>query len=39
MMFSTTSLSVELLSVPATAPVPGIPSIILTVSNNIGGIQ
>jgi len=39
MMFSTDSLSVELLSVPATAPVPGIPSIILTVSNNIGGIQ
>jgi hypothetical protein len=39
MMFSTTSLSVELLSVPATAPVPSIPSIILTVSNNIGGIQ
>jgi hypothetical protein len=39
MMFSTTSLSVELLSVPAAAPVPGIPSIILTVSNNIGGIQ
>jgi TolA-binding protein len=39
MMFSTTSLSVEVLSVPATAPVPGIPSIILTVSNNIGGIQ
>ena len=39
MMFSTSSLSVELLSVPATAPVPGIPSIILTVSNNIGGIQ
>lgn len=39
MMFSTSSLNVELLSVPATAPVPGIPSIILTVSNNIGGIQ
>ena len=39
LMFSTSSLSVELLSVPATAPVPGIPSIILTVSNNIGGIQ
>ena len=39
MMFSTTSLSVELLSVPATAPVPGIPSIILTVNNNIGGFQ
>jgi hypothetical protein len=39
MMFSTTSLSVELLSVVATAPVPAIPSIILTVSNNIGGVQ
>jgi len=39
MMFSTTSLSVELLSVVATPPVPGIPSIILTVSNNIGGVQ
>jgi len=39
MMFSTSSLNVELLSVPAIAPVPGIPSIILTVSNNIGGIQ
>jgi hypothetical protein len=39
MMFSTTSLSVELLSVPATAPVPAIPSIILTVNNNIGGFQ
>ena len=39
MMFSTTSLSVELLSVAATPPVPGIPSIILTVSNNIGGVQ
>jgi hypothetical protein len=38
-MFSTTSLSVELLYVPAAATVPGIPSIILTVSNNIGGIQ
>jgi hypothetical protein len=39
MMFSTTSLSVELLSVVATPPVPAIPSIILTVSNNIGGVQ
>jgi hypothetical protein len=34
-MFSVTSLSVELLAVAAAAPVPGIPSIILTVSNNI----
>ena len=39
LMFSATSLAVELLSVPATAPVPGIPSIILTVSNNIEGVQ
>jgi hypothetical protein len=39
MIFSTTSLSVELLSVVATPPVPAIPSIILTVSNNIGGVQ
>jgi len=38
-MFSSTSLDVELLSVAATAPVPAIPSIILTVSNNIGGFQ
>jgi hypothetical protein len=39
LIFSTTSLDVELLSVAATAPVPAIPSIILTVSNNIGGFQ
>jgi hypothetical protein len=39
MMFSTTSLSVELLAVVATPPVPAIPSIILTVNNNIGGVQ
>ena len=39
LMFSVGSLSVELLAVPAAAPHPGIPSIILTVSNNIGGIQ
>jgi hypothetical protein len=38
-MFSINDLSVELLAVPATAPVPGIPSIILTVNNNIGGFQ
>jgi len=38
-MFSVSDLSVELLAVAATAPVPAIPSIILTVSNNIGGIQ
>jgi hypothetical protein len=38
-MFSVSSLSVELLAVPATAPHPGIPSIIVTVSNNIQGVQ
>ena len=35
LMFSVTDLDVELLAVAAAAPVPGIPSIILTVSNNI----
>ena len=39
LMFSVSDLSVELLSVVATPPVPAIPSIILTVSNNIGGVQ
>jgi hypothetical protein len=39
LIFSVTDLSVELLAVPAAAPHPGIPSIILTVANNIGGIQ
>jgi len=39
LMFSVSDLSVELLSVVATPPVPAIPSIILTVSNNIGGFQ
>jgi hypothetical protein len=38
-MFSVTDLSVELLAVPAAAPHPGIPSIIVTVSNNIQGFQ
>lgn len=38
LMFSVTSLSVELKTFPAAAPHPGIPSIILTVSNNIGGL-
>ncbi len=37
--FSVTDLSVQLLSVAAAAPHPGIPSIIMTVSNNIGGVQ
>jgi hypothetical protein len=39
LMFSVSDLSVEILSVVATPPVPAIPSIILTVSNNIGGVQ
>lgn len=39
LIFSVTDISVELLAVPAAAPHPGIPSIILTVANNIGGIQ
>jgi hypothetical protein len=38
-MFSVSNLSVELLAVPAAAPHPGIPSIIVTVSNNIQGFQ
>jgi hypothetical protein len=38
LMFSVTDLSVEITAVPASAPHPGIPSIILTV-NNIEGIQ
>ena len=39
LMFSVTDLSVEITAFAASAPVPGIPSIILTVSNNIGGFQ
>ena len=39
LMFSVADLSVELHAVPATPPVPAIPSIILTVNNNIGGVQ
>lgn len=39
LMFSVTNLGVQLLASGAVAPHPGIPSIILTVSNNIGGIQ
>jgi hypothetical protein len=38
-MFSVTDLSVQIAATAAAAPHPGIPSIILTVSNNIGGIQ
>lgn len=39
LMFSVSDLGVQLLASGAVAPHPGIPSIILTVSNNIGGIQ
>lgn len=39
LMFSVDDLSVELTSFAAAAPHPGIPSIILTVNNNIGGVQ
>jgi hypothetical protein len=39
LMFSVSDLSVELKSFVAVPPVPSIPSIILTVSNNIGGVQ
>lgn len=39
LMFSATDLSVEVAAFPAAAPHPGIPSIILTVNNNIGGVQ
>jgi hypothetical protein len=38
-MYSVTDLGVRLLASGAVAPHPGIPSIILTVSNNIGGVQ
>lgn len=39
LMFSVSSLGVQLLASGAVAPHPGIPSIILTVSNNIQGVQ
>lgn len=39
LMFSVSNLGVQILASGAVAPHPGIPSIILTVSNNIGGIQ
>jgi multidrug efflux pump subunit AcrA (membrane-fusion protein) len=39
LMFSVSDLSVEVAAFPAAAPHPGIPSIILTVNNNIGGVQ
>jgi hypothetical protein len=38
-MFSVDDLSVELKAIAASAPVPSIPSIILTVNNNIEGVQ
>jgi hypothetical protein len=38
-MFSVNDLSVELKAIAASAPVPSIPSIILTVNNNIEGVQ
>jgi hypothetical protein len=38
-IYSVNDLSVQILAEPASAPHPGVPSIILTVSNNIGGIQ
>jgi hypothetical protein len=38
-MFSVSNLGVQLLASGPVAPHPGIPSIILTVANNIGGIQ
>jgi hypothetical protein len=39
LMFSVSDLTVEIAAFAASAPHPGIPSIILTVNNNIGGIQ
>jgi hypothetical protein len=39
LMFSVTDLSIEVTAFAASAPHPGIPSIILTVNNNIGGVQ
>ena len=39
LIFSVDALSVEIAAFPASAPHPGIPSIILTVANNIGGFQ
>lgn len=39
LIFSTTNLGVQILYAAPAAPVPAIPSIILTVSNNIKGVQ
>jgi hypothetical protein len=38
LMFSVSDLTVEIAAFPATAPHPGIPSVILTVANNIEGV-
>jgi hypothetical protein len=38
LMFSVSDLTVEIAAFPAAAPHPGIPSIILTVANNIEGV-
>jgi hypothetical protein len=39
LVYSVSNLGVQLLAAPAAAPHPGIPSVILTVSNNIQGFQ
>ena len=39
LMFSVSNLGVQLLAAAAAPPVPAIPSVILTVSNNIQGVQ
>ena len=39
LMFSVSNLGVQLLATAGAAPVPAIPSIILTVANNIGGVE
>lgn len=39
LMFAVTDLSVQIAAFPAAAPIPGIASIILTVNNNIEGVQ
>lgn len=39
LIFAVDDVTVQILAETATAPHPGVPSIILTVSNNIGGIQ
>jgi len=36
LMWSTTNTNVQIAHIPASAPVPGIPSVILTVASNIG---